>query len=202
MLSQEETDEIKQKIISHIESTFPEEQKSSAINQIKSMNHEEFENFLKRNNLIKNENPEQPETECVFCSIASNKINTCILEENKDAVAVLDINPVSKGHTLVISKKHTDTVGKDILAFANDVAQKIKKKLNPTKIEITRSKLFGHEVINLIPVYKNENINSERHHASMEELEQVKKELKEIKKILKPKTEKLKDHVWLPKRIP
>jgi len=202
-LSDEETEEIKQKLISHIESTFPEEQKSSARQQIELMDSEQLENFLKKNQIIKDDG--NSKNECVFCSIASDKIRSCKIDENEKAIAVLDINPISKGHSLVIPREHTDNAQKEVLALAKKVSENIKKKLKPKKVEISKSELFGHEIINLLPVYDNEDFNSKRNSAKMEELEIVKEELEKKKsreKISKPKTKKINEFLWLPKRIP
>lgn len=204
MLSSEETDEIKKKIIEQIESTFPQEQIDSAREQIESMNSEQLENFLKRNKLIK-EGGEESANECVFCSIASGKINSVVIDEDEKAVAVLDINPISKGHALIIPKSH-EGGDKDVSELAKKVSEKIKNKLKPKKVVISKSKLFGHEIINLLPVYKDENFNSEKKPSRLEDLEKIKEEInaekKKKEKILKPKLEKIKENLWLPKRIP
>ena len=202
MLSEEETEEIKQKIISQIESTFPPEQIESAKQQIEAMNSEELENFLERNKLIKNENTEE-NNECVFCSIANGKIKSVKIGENEEAIAVLDINPLSKGHSLVIPKEHTDNAGKNVFNLAQKISEKLKEKFNPEKVEIQSSKLFGHEVINVIPKYKEDN--SEIKKASMEELEKIKIELEKESVGETPKEstiEKIKEIFRLPKRIP
>jgi hypothetical protein len=68
-------------------------------------------------------------------------------------------------------------------------------------------------VVNLIPVYTNESIKSERHHASKEELEETFASLGETKSpekprikqkiIKKPRAKKVDSKkTWLPKRIP
>jgi histidine triad (HIT) family protein len=148
---------------------------------------------------------EEPGNErCVFCSIASDKIKSVKLEENEKAIAILEINPISKGHTLIIPKEHLDKSPKQALSLAKKVSKKIEKKFSPKSIEIAKSKMFGHEVINLIPIYNKENINSERKTAKIEELEEIKKELEKTKekKIKKAKVEKIKEFFWLPKRIP
>ena len=66
--------------------------------------------------------------------------------------------------------------------------------------------MFGHEIINILPIYENETINSERKQASPEELEQLTEILKEKPKpkiIEKPKIKKLDSKkLWLPRRIP
>jgi histidine triad (HIT) family protein len=44
--------------------------------------------------------------DCVFCKIASGEIPCYKIYETKGILAFLDINPVAKGHVLVIPKKH------------------------------------------------------------------------------------------------
>lgn len=202
MLSKEDSIEIKQKIISHIEQTFPEEQKFSAISQIESMSSEQLENFLEKNNMINNE--ESPG--CVFCAIASDKIHSVKLGENEDAVAVLEINPISKGHTIIIPKEHSETASKKSFVLAEKISKKLKEKLGAKEVKTSASKLFGHEVITLLPIYENENFNSKKNSVKMEELEKIKEEI--IEKLedkedeLKSKIEEVKEFFRLPKRIP
>jgi len=199
MLSEQETEEIKQKLISHVESTFPADQIATARQQIETMSPAELETFLEKNNIAKDEN-----SDCVFCSIASGKIKSVQLGENEKAVAVLEINPISKGHALIIPKNHDDEAGKEALALAEKISQTIKKKLKPKEVKISNSKLFGHNLINVLPVYSKETFDSERKKATLEDLEKIKEEIEKqpIKKEKKPKIEKIKEFLWLPKRIP
>ncbi|MBD3259783.1 HIT domain-containing protein [Candidatus Woesearchaeota archaeon] len=44
--------------------------------------------------------------DCIFCKIIKGEIKTDFVYENHDYVAFMDINPVAKGHILVIPKKH------------------------------------------------------------------------------------------------
>src|SRR4030043_798070 len=99
----------------------------------------------------------------------SDKIKSVRIDENEGAIAVLEINPISKGHSIIIPKKHTEKISKKTLSFAKKVSKNIQKKFSPKSIEISKSKLFGHEIINLLPVYTNENFNSEKKSAKMEE---------------------------------
>ena len=206
MLSDEEVGEIKGKLLSHIESTFPAEQIESARQQINSMDSEQLEEFLAKNKLIKGDDSSESSAECVFCSITSGKIKSCKLDENKEAIAVLDINPISKGHALIIAKTHSDKNQKGVESLAKAISKKIKSKFSPKTIESSNSRLFGHEVINLLPVYDAETFNSKRNHSSLEELENIRVELEQkkekIKKIPKSKIEQIKGFLWLPKRIP
>lgn len=45
---------------------------------------------------------------CVFCKIANHEIPSKAVYEDDQVLAFLDINPVTKGHTLIIPKKHYD----------------------------------------------------------------------------------------------
>ncbi len=47
---------------------------------------------------------------CQFCAIASRSTKAQIIYESDLAVAFLDHRPVSKGHSLVISKKHFENL--------------------------------------------------------------------------------------------
>lgn len=204
MISDSETHEIKQKLISHIESNFPAEQVITAKQQIESMNSDQLEAFLEKNKLIKRDNsPESAQEDCVFCSIVSGKINSVKIGENKKAIAVLEINPISKGHFIVIPKKHTQKITKEILNFAQKISKKIKEKLSPKTMDILNSHLFGHEIINILPIYNKETFNSERKSVPIEELEKLREELEKKKEVIhkKPKIKKI-QNFWLPKKIP
>jgi len=47
---------------------------------------------------------------CIFCKIIAGEIPSRKIFENDSVFAILDINPVSRGHLLVIAKKHTETL--------------------------------------------------------------------------------------------
>ncbi len=66
--------------------------------------------------------------ECVFCKIVRGEIPARVVYEDQDVIAFLDINPVSKGHTLVVPKKHYKNMidaPDDIVAKVYTVAKKI-----------------------------------------------------------------------------
>ena len=81
-------------------------------------------------------------------------------------------------------------------------------KPKPVSNSTKNSNLFGHEMINLIPVYEDskEEGEQERKPAEKAELVQLQKTLKEKSKPLqkKPKAQKIKpeEKIRLPKRIP
>ncbi|MFH1237504.1 MAG: HIT family protein [Candidatus Aenigmatarchaeota archaeon] len=48
--------------------------------------------------------------ECLFCKIAEGEIPTQKIYEDSEHIAFLDINPRNPGHTLVMPKKHYETI--------------------------------------------------------------------------------------------
>ena len=207
----EQTEQIKQQIISQIESTFPEEKKSSAIEQINSMNDSELENFLAQNNLIKNS--ETGEESCVFCNIISEKISSYKISENENAIAVLEINPISRGHSIVIPKLHVQEVSKEIKEFAKELSINLKEILSVKEIHTEESEMFGHKILKIIPIYDDKTLKGKGQPASKDILEDLQAEILEKieskKQETKLKEEKPKEqeiitdkNTWLPRRIP
>ena len=47
---------------------------------------------------------------CVFCSIINHEIPSKVVYEDDQVLAILDISQVTKGHTLVMPKKHVDNL--------------------------------------------------------------------------------------------
>lgn len=45
-------------------------------------------------------------TDCIFCQIINGDIPSFKLYENEHILAILDIEPLSKGHALIIPKQH------------------------------------------------------------------------------------------------
>lgn len=48
--------------------------------------------------------------DCIFCKIVEGEVPSHKVYEDENVLAFLDTNPVSKGHTLVIPKKHVDDI--------------------------------------------------------------------------------------------
>lgn len=214
MISEQEAENLKKQLIEQIKQTFPEDKKQEAIEKLAEMNNTELEEFLIKNKIIKTGGLEKESTQkCIFCSIISGEIPSNKLDENRKAIAILELNPISKGHSIILPKEHIEDSGKipsQALTLAKKLSKKIKTKLKPKQVTIISSNLFNHEFINIIPVYKDEYIGSPRKEAKPEELLELKKilEAKQKTKTHKPakkskiqKTEK-ETKYWLNPRIP
>jgi len=215
MITEEQAKTIKKQIIAQIESSFPLDKKEFAKKRIESMNSQELEAFLVKNNLAVNNTANQEGSQkCVFCSIVSGEIESHKIDGNESAIAVLEINPVSRGHTLIIPKEHALIQGKEnesgIKKLIKNISGIIKKKLKPKSILTAKSNLFGHETISIIPQFNDKTASSERHPAAPEELIELESLLTEKKKraIVESRPKKIKispkeqERIWLPKRIP
>ncbi len=97
----------------------------------------------------------------VFTKIVRGEIPADIIYEDELTMAFLDINPVTKGHTLVIPKQQIDQLDDcppEIYAAIFNTVHKISKLLK-TKLEPKRIVLvvFGFDVphahVHLIPAY-------------------------------------------------
>ena len=208
MITKEQAKKVKEQLVQQIESTFPEDKKSSAKEQLESMNEEQLEEFLKQNKLMQTQNSK--DQKCIFCSIVFGDIPSTKIKENEKSIAILEINPISKGHTIIIPKEHvphSKEMPEEAHALAKELAEKLKTKLKPKEVKIYPANLFGHEIINLLPIYTDENENSPRKKATPEEIKQVQEKLtKAEEKIIieeEPKKEIIDEKdMWLPKRIP
>lgn len=106
--------------------------------------------------------------EDIFCKIIKGEVPCYKLYEDNDVIAFLDITQVTKGHTLVVSKKHYDnflTTPHEIMHKVMDVAQRIGqvqiKLLGAKGVNIvmncyeTAGQTVMHYHVHVIPRYQN-----------------------------------------------
>lgn len=116
----------------------------------------------------------------IFTKIIAGEIPCHKVAENDDFLAFLDIQPLRKGHVLVIPKKETDYIF-DIaddelgafMVFAKQVAHKIKTVFPCKKVGVTVIGLeVPHAHIHLIPIngIADMNFSQEKLSLSHEEL--------------------------------
>jgi histidine triad (HIT) family protein len=86
--------------------------------------------------------------DCVFCKIINKEIPAEIVYEDKNFLALLSIDPISPGHTLVIPKEHYRWVwdypeAGEYFEVAQKIAKAQQKAFNTKMI---RSQIFGEEI--------------------------------------------------------
>jgi histidine triad (HIT) family protein len=103
----------------------------------------------------------------IFTKIWKKEIPSYSIAENDQFYAFLDINPLVKGHTLVIPKKEVDYIFdiddeeyKELWGFAKNVAKKIEKAIPCKRVGIAVIGLeVPHTHIHLIPINNVSDIN-------------------------------------------
>lgn len=80
---------------------------------------------------------------CIFCKIISHEIPSKTVYEDDDVLAILDISQVTKGHTLVMPKKHVrnileadDTDAAACITAAKRIAAQIAKNTGACGVNI------------------------------------------------------------------
>jgi histidine triad (HIT) family protein len=109
--------------------------------------------------------------DCVFCRILNGEIPSYKVFENDDVLAILDISQATRGHTLIIAKKHYKNLYDIDAALAGNVfsvvpkiANAIKKAFNPIGMNVVINtekplQTVFHFHIHLIPRYANDGVD-------------------------------------------
>ena len=103
----------------------------------------------------------------IFSKIAKGEIPSYKVAENEDYFAFLDINPLVKGHVLVIPKKEVDYVFDmedehylGLFAYAKTIATALKKAIPCKKIGIAVIGLdVNHVHVHLVPMNSGNDLN-------------------------------------------
>ena len=84
-----------------------------------------------------------PDESCIFCRIIGGEEMVSLVYEDDRAIAFLDIQPVSQGHTLIVSREHYATIfdlPEDLLAHCTSIAKRLARGLQ---------RAVGAEAVNL-----------------------------------------------------
>ena len=107
--------------------------------------------------------------DCIFCKIANGEIPSCALYEDDDFKVILDRGPATRGHALILPKKHYADIYEaddEVLAKAIKLAKKMAIKMTEVlgcdgfNIVQNNKEVAGQTVfhlhIHLIPRYKDD----------------------------------------------
>ena len=103
----------------------------------------------------------------IFTRIVRGEIPSYKVAEDERFFAFLDINPLTKGHTLVIPKQETDYLFDlddrtlaDMIVFAKRIARKLKEKIECKKVAVVVLGLeVPHAHIHLIPIQDEKDVD-------------------------------------------
>ncbi len=130
----------------------------------------------------------------IFTKIINGEIPCYKVAESQTHIAFLDINPITKGHTLVVSKKEIDYLFDlpdqllgDTAVFAKKVAKGIDKSLGTIRTGIIVEGLeVPHAHIHLVPIYnelQDVSLRAEKLNFSESEMKKIAKQIEAEVKI-------------------
>lgn len=133
--------------------------------------------------------------ECIFCKIINKEIDSNILYEDDNFLAILDAFPSAFGHTLIIPKKHIinvldadATTLQGALEVAQYVSTRLSVLLNTSDFNILHNcgtaagQVVKHFHIHIIPRYKDDGLSMTFNPVPFDKTEstQLLKEFKEV----------------------
>ncbi len=123
----------------------------------------------------------------IFSKIINGEIPCYKIAENDKFFAFLDINPVQKGHTLVVPKKETDYIFDiedndlaEMMVFAKQIAVKMKNVIPCVKVGVAVIGLeVPHAHIHLVPMQNEGDLDFRRPKLQLakEDFEEIQKKL-------------------------
>ena len=118
----------------------------------------------------------------IFEKIIDNEIPAYKVYEDSEVIAILDINPISYGHTLLIPKKRIENFVDStedmshILKILKELSLRLKEKLEADGITIITNNYYGQEIkhlhFHIIPRYEDDKFDDSFNHKEMD-LEKV-----------------------------
>jgi len=103
----------------------------------------------------------ESESGCIFCDIVAGKADAYRIYEDDLSMGILDINPFTQGHCLVLSKRHvpwwhdlTEEETTSLFSVSRVIAQKLNNALNPDFVCMyARGRRIPHTHIFLVPTF-------------------------------------------------
>ena len=108
-------------------------------------------------------------SDCIFCKIAQGEIPSKTIYEDEKFRVILDLAPVTKGHALILPKKHainlfelSDETAAEAIVLAKKIAGKMREKLKCDGLNLlqnngeTAGQTIHHFHIHVIPRYEGD----------------------------------------------
>ncbi|MCX8035307.1 MAG: HIT domain-containing protein [Candidatus Dojkabacteria bacterium] len=119
--------------------------------------------------------------QCIFCKIVSGEIPSHVVFENDFVKAFLDIFPKTRGHVLVIPKKHysdfiecDDQIYIEVMKVVKSISKVLKKVFACNRVVVMiEGYLVDHLHVHLIPTMNPSYAKRKQTKASDEELRAV-----------------------------
>jgi len=111
----------------------------------------------------------EPDPNCIFCKVVAGEIPGEHIDSDERTLTVLDINPATRGHAVVITRNHSPNLmeldDEDLLAAmtaARRVTQLMRERLSPAGFNILHNigraawQSIFHFHVHVIPRYEDD----------------------------------------------
>ena len=108
-------------------------------------------------------------SDCLFCKIVAGEVPAQIVDSDEHTVAFMDINPATRGHALVVPRRHSadlmDVSDEDLtytMLAARRLARRIREALKPDGFNLLNScgsaawQTVFHFHVHVIPRYEGD----------------------------------------------
>jgi histidine triad (HIT) family protein len=107
--------------------------------------------------------------DCIFCKIVAGELPATVVDEDEQTIAFMDINPATRGHALVVPRKHAADLLEiepaqlaAVSAAAQRLARRAKQRLGADGVNLINScgaaawQTVSHFHLHVIPRYADD----------------------------------------------
>ncbi len=111
------------------------------------------------------------DADCIFCKLANGEIPTATLYEDEEFRVILDANPASRGHALILPKEHyrnlydlDDETASKVLVLAKKMVNKMRPVLGCSGYNLVQNneeaagQTVFHFHMHMIPRYEKDQV--------------------------------------------
>ncbi len=122
---------------------------------------------------------------CIFCKIIKNELPSKTIYEDEQIKIIMNINPSTDGHLLILPKKHVvniiDTDNDTIIHSLDIIREKIypllKEKLNCEGLTLAQNNELGQEIkhfhIHLTPRYQDDGADVQYNQSNLSNIDDI-----------------------------
>lgn len=123
--------------------------------------------------------------DCIFCKIINGELPSKTIYEDKLIKVIMNINPSTNGHLLVLPKEHCENIldiKEEIVTHSFKVIREtlyplLKEKLNCEGLTLSENNWLGQEIkhfhIHVTPRYQNDEVEFTYNEKLLEELDEI-----------------------------
>ena len=123
--------------------------------------------------------------DCIFCKIINGELPSYNIYEDDSIKVIMNINPNTNGHLLVLPKKHLENLmdtPNELITHCLDIVREklypmLKEKINCEGLTLAQNNELGQEIkhyhIHLIPRYKDDNADFQYNKEQIKDVEEI-----------------------------